>query len=194
MHKTTRLKCVGCGKDFEKSLAEVKRQLKTNPDHPFYCELRCYALHAANHHLGDYLGKGDVARLNAGNRQDEYSAFKYFLNKARNRQKSKVWGYDIDLPYLRDLWLSQKGLCALSGLSIDLPRNTAAWEEGERNPWKASLDRIDSSKGYIKGNVQFVVAMANICKGVFRKEDVIKFCSAVAAHNPNPGLDPGSSE
>jgi hypothetical protein len=64
-----------------------------------------------------------------------------------------------------------------------LPRNTMAFEQDRHNPWKPSLDRIDSTKGYLKGNVRFVTAMANICKGAFPDEDVVAFCKAVAGYH-----------
>jgi hypothetical protein len=38
-----------------------------------------------------------------------------------------------------------------------------------------SLDRIDSSKPYLKDNVQVVVYMYNVCKGEFSQEDVMLF-------------------
>jgi hypothetical protein len=41
------------------------------------------------------------------------------------------------------------------------------------------LDRIDSSKGYIFGNVQFVSLMANYAKRDFLEEELLRFCEAV---------------
>ena len=64
-----------------------------------------------------------------------------------------------------------------------LPRNTLAWETQTEDPWKPSLDRIDSSKGYLKGNVRFVTVMANLAKGTFSDAELVRFCQAVAAHN-----------
>ena len=60
-----------------------------------------------------------------------------------------------------------------------LPETTQAHDTGVRNPWKASLDRIDPHQGYALGNVRFVVAMANLCRNGFTDEDVLTFCKAV---------------
>ncbi|MEO1762237.1 MAG: hypothetical protein AAFR83_09750, partial [Cyanobacteria bacterium J06629_18] len=44
---------------------------------------------------------------------------------------------------------------------------------------RASVDRIDSSIGYIRGNIEFVAVIANFAKNVFTKQDVIEFCHDV---------------
>lgn len=50
----------------------------------------------------------------------------------------------------------------------------------------ASLDRIDSLKGYIKGNIQFVSVAANFAKSDFSEKEFLEFCEAVARkHLPN---------
>ena len=171
--QTVQVRCAGCGSIFEKTKGEYDRQVRKNSDYQFYCTRKCFGRHKAVGNLPP--DRGNVSHLDAGNRQDEFSAFRYFLNKARNRKHE----YDIDLPYLKSLWEGQQGLCPLSGLPMVLLRNTSAFERDRRNPWKASLDRIDGSEGYLKGNVRFVVAMANICRGPYTDDDVRVFCRAV---------------
>jgi hypothetical protein len=46
---------------------------------------------------------------------------------------------------------------------------------------KASLDRIDSTKGYIKGNVEFVCLAINYAKNKFSKEDTLTFLNEIKA-------------
>lgn len=38
---------------------------------------------------------------------------------------------------------------------------------------RASLDRIDSTKGYVKGNVEFVCLAINYAKNNFKKEEMM---------------------
>lgn len=65
--------------------------------------------------------------------------------------------------------------CALTGLPISFG-----------NSWNrrctASLDRIDSTKGYIEGNVQWVHKRINAMKGDLPETELIKFCQLVVAH------------
>lgn len=64
--------------------------------------------------------------------------------------------------------IKQKGKCALTGI----PFGT-----GE---FKCSLDRIDSSKGYTKDNIQFLLWGINRMKLNMQQSTFIKMCKAVA--------------
>lgn len=72
-------------------------------------------------------------------------------------------------------WRDTKGKCALTGWDISFSDGTA------------SLDRIDSSKGYVQGNTQWVHINANVAKNGFDLEYFITLCHAIAQkhHNPN---------
>jgi hypothetical protein len=71
-----------------------------------------------------------------------------------------------------DLFLKQNRQCALSGLELSFPK-------GPKSKGTASLDRIDSSKGYVPGNVQWVHKRINIMKNVMTQNEFIGFCHAV---------------
>ena len=175
--------CAFCGGPHTIRQAEHDRRLRKNPHYQFYCSLKCVSDGGGKHNLGVHLGLGHPESLNAGNRKDDLSGFRYLLNKARNRKKHEPT--DLDLPYLKELWDSQDGRCVISGIEMILPSTSLAWTQDTHNPWKPSLDRIDSSKGYMKGNVRFVTVMANFCKQRYPDEDVIAFCRAVAAAHPS---------
>lgn len=80
----------------------------------------------------------------------------------------------IDCNYLDQLWESQAGKCALSDLPIDLRIN---WQ---RHLQTASLDRIDNTKGYIEGNVQWVHKDVNFMKYTFSQDYFIGLCKRIA--------------
>lgn len=80
---------------------------------------------------------------------------------------------NITKEYAYDIYLQQNKLCALSGLEITMDNYT-------RNSGTASLDRIDSLKGYEIGNIQWVHKDINIMKNNHSDEDFINICILVA--------------
>ena len=59
---------------------------------------------------------------------------------------------------MRALWDAQQGRCAVSGLAFSDERHEDAFV---KTPFAPSLDRIDSTAGYLKGNVRLVCMAAN---------------------------------
>lgn len=166
--------CAGCGRAFTKAKKEVTRRRKAGCTE-FFCGTSCYARARGSRNLGHELGSGRVSNLLASNRQDPDSPFRYFLRKARSRGR----GADLDAAFLQALWDDQQGRCSLSGIKMALPRNSLAWESNSHDPWKPSLDRIDPSLPYRKGNVRFVTVLGNLARGRFSDADLVRFCAAV---------------
>lgn len=84
---------------------------------------------------------------------------------------------------IEDAWRvleAQNFKCVLTGLSIDHRYFVIG---DEINYPTASLDRIDSSKGYIKGNVQWVHKVINQMKWNNSQENFIQYCKLVAKKN-----------
>ncbi len=81
--------------------------------------------------------------------------------------------FEINIEYLEELINKQNFKCAISGITlicgyVDLRYLTM------------SLDRIDSSKGYIKGNVQWVHKDINMMKQNYAQNYFIELCLKVA--------------
>jgi len=72
------------------------------------------------------------------------------------RAKKDGFELDIDPNYIWDLFIQQDGKCALTNWKISFNKN--------RKLNTVSVDRIDSTKGYIKGNVQLTNKLVNRCK------------------------------
>jgi hypothetical protein len=71
---------------------------------------------------------------------------------------------------IRTLYEQQEGRCALSEHLLDI----------QDKRWRPSLDRIDSSKGYVAGNMQLVAWIVNRSKSKFSDAAFREVCSAVA--------------
>lgn len=75
--------------------------------------------------------------------------------KSRSKKRKHDIDPDVTVEYLEQLWKDSNNICALSGVEMTFKRKTKNL---------VSPDRIDSSLGYIKGNIQFVTQQANRCK------------------------------
>jgi hypothetical protein len=167
------VECASCGKQFERTKKEVKRNQKVG--RKTFCSRSCSGK-ANQHSLGEHHGHGNTALLvvYAGNRRTPQTPFKWFMRNV-NRRKKEV---NIDIDHIMEVWEQQKGICPFTGWKLELPKNCTVFADGSRLQ-RASLDRIDSSKGYVKGNVRFISVMANLCKNNFTDQEVRLFCKAV---------------
>jgi hypothetical protein len=95
--------------------------------------------------------------------------------KKRNITKE----FNINSEFLKKLYNEQEGKCAISNIDMQYPL------KGKRNNYVISLDRIDSEKGYIEGNVQLVCWAVNQMKNNLTKEDLIFWCKAITKNNSN---------
>lgn len=99
--------------------------------------------------------------------------FSFLHKQAKRRQIS----FHLSKSELWDLFLKQNKKCALSGVELTFD-SCRKLKDGN-----ASLDRIDSSKGYVKGNVQWVHKTINIMKHISSSADFIKWCQLVVQNN-----------
>lgn len=97
-----------------------------------------------------------------------------YIAQVKVHAKNRNLSYKVSLKYLWNLFLDQNKKCALTGLDINFAFQSDNFKSN------ASLDRIDSSKGYIEGNVQWVHKDINIMKFDFTQEEYIKMCCLVA--------------
>lgn len=97
--------------------------------------------------------------------------------------KDKGKGFDLTIEYIWELFEEQKGMCKLSGLPIYLETSLGSLNKNGYQRRTASLDRIDSTNGYLKGNVQWLHKDINQMKSNRTDEEFIEFCKAVALYN-----------
>lgn len=168
--------CPTCGYEY--------RIRKTNFRDERTCRVcRFTAQNRAN--FGKHRGVGDISR----------SFYNYFKHVALRR--GIEWAVSID--YLWDLAVAQEMRCALTGLEIVFPTvsngaggsafDVATQQKlrlGSGNVAVASLDRLDSDRGYIPGNVQWLTKWANIMKNGLSQEEFIHLCHRVASRHADP--------
>lgn len=99
--------------------------------------------------------------------------------RSANGSKGKRSPLELSITkeYAWDLFIKQNKKCALSGLDLKFP------VKNKDKSYTISLDRIDSSKGYIEGNVQWIHKDINLMKNRFNNEYFINICKLIANNN-----------
>lgn len=187
--------CAHCGKSMAKFYRRVdamidKHGIDDAPNH-FYCDKSCLSTH--RHEMGvsnlDPVKGTDKQRdmlLKKGKHR-----FHDHFRRIRKSAANKDYVFDLTIDDLDDIWEEQEGRCALSGVPLYMRFNTVKSVFGDPDPkgkWNglltASIDRIDSRKGYIKGNVQWVALCMNLAKKNTPDEDFIEVLKIIAEYLP----------
>jgi len=99
----------------------------------------------------------------------------YLSCKHNCPRKSKDLVFAITEEDILELYYKQEGKCAISGEIL----TKIALEDKGINKYNVSIDRINSSKGYTKDNIQLVGAIINIIKNDMEDNDFIFFVSSI---------------
>jgi hypothetical protein len=93
------------------------------------------------------------------------------LHSMRDRTKNKKYNEEVEWEHEDIKTIITNGTCVRTGIPFKLAAGTAE----HRNPFGASPDRLDNTKGYTKDNVQWVVYIYNVMSNNFKEEDVTMF-------------------
>ena len=181
--KLITLNCDCCGCSYEKPLSEYNRNQKFGR-HSFCsrsCAMKFNSMHPTQKMI-DYSNseknKEHLRKLKPTlHLYDRFpeKKFNYFLRNCRKRYKECT----ITLQDLKEQWDKQNGICPYSGISLTIP----TYKKNHCNPiYNASVDRIDSTKGYIPGNIQFVSTCINYMKNTMSDSDTRLMCKHIAEH------------
>jgi hypothetical protein len=106
-----------------------------------------------------------------------YTGTTYFAGRLlanwRSSAKRRKKEWKLTKEQLDEKFNSQHGICALSGLEM---------EPHTLSPYRPSIDRIDSTKGYVEGNFQFVCSRINVMKNKIDEPEFIRLCRLVSQH------------
>ena len=119
-----------------------------------------------------YMGKAEKARHFKMNKTVMcLDRARGVINSAKTRARRKNIPFNINREYIYDLFNEQNGLCYFS--SIKMKR------ECELNIYSPSLDRLDPEKGYIKGNIAWVINGINSFKQTLSANDFITLINSI---------------
>jgi len=176
--------CENCKEPFEKKTSEFNRSSRLGRKH--FCKLSC-SISFSNSHPSESRResqKQNTKQLVPGNRKDLNSPFKTHFKSVQYRIKYAGKTGNATLDDLRNQWELQGGLCPFTKLPMSNYDTTKSRNKFPVTPYRASLDRADSTKGYDADNIQFISLMANYAKHSFTSQELIDFCHAVAQAHP----------
>ncbi len=145
--------CKNCGVEFEKPNSEINRNNRLG--RPNFCSRSCVGNNNAKNLL-NVKERYDITQ-HSDNRKDGYSKFRYHLRNISKRKHEVT----VTLDDLKDQWDKQSGVCPYTGIKLNISTYTKIKKDPIRS---ASLDRIESNKGYIKGNIRWVSRSVNWMK------------------------------
>jgi hypothetical protein len=102
--------------------------------------------------------------------------FDEIISKAKKRNLE----FNITLKDIWDLYILQDKKCALTHRPIHFITRR---KRDINNEQTASLDRIDSNKDYIEGNLQWIHKDINLMKNKLDQNRFLQLCEAIAKNN-----------
>ena len=173
---TTKVQCATCHKFFDKPTNQYNRTERQGKRH--FCSRSCSS--TSNIDVLKPYWKFNKDKLIHKGPQDEYSPFRWHLRNIRRHCKQKNKEFAITLQDLKEQWDKQNGICIYTGLQMI--NSPYVMNHQERAFNRASVDRIDSSKGYTKDNIHFVTMMANLAKNSWTEQQLLDFCKLVVEY------------
>ena len=127
---------------------------------------------------------------NANKTASAHALIRHLFSSAKHRAERQGTPFDKEVK-VEDwfaIYDAQDGKCALSGIEMTFTYDKAhpttnAGAKHKKWPYNISPDRIDSGKGYVRGNVQLVCSAVNVMKAELPTEVVLRIVCAMYHHN-----------
>jgi hypothetical protein len=104
----------------------------------------------------------------------------HYFSTLKTGAKNRNIEFNITIQEIWDLFVKQKGQCALSNLPLQFSGQRQIKKGVEQT---ASLDRIDSSKGYTIDNVQWLHKDVNKMKNGYSQHYFLEICRLILSTN-----------
>jgi len=186
--KKITLICQFCKTDFFINFSRFKRGLSKNYVNFFCCKDHSSRYKKENNKNKNEWSDKKIKWLNSDKNKKNLKTqseklskekaqdmgFRYLIYRVNNRCKQKKILNNIDVDYIKKIWSEQNGKCPYTEWELELPQYNK-----QKKPNMASIDRINSSLGYIKGNIRIVCLMANYAKNDFSEVEMEFFCQSL---------------
>ena len=166
-----------------KSCIHCKMAHRQYLDKTYTCEV-CGVEFVGNNKVRHVTCSVACSRVRISNRHSTYrrssveKTVRQLATAAASRAKRRGMECDIDQHYLLELLEQQGGLCARTGQELCASRKDGTGLRGAHQN-TVSIDRIESNKGYVKGNIELVSYHYNIAKSKYTTEEFEDLCRMV---------------
>ena len=148
------------------------------------CSRTVYAPKALS--LRKYRRKNDIDFRNQVREKERQSRledpFIHIFRCIKARAKSKQIPFDLDIEYVKSIWT---GVCPIFDTPLTLGAGMGRRDTSHFNRVSiASLDRIDPTKGYTKGNVCWISLLGNTMKNDSSSNELVQFAKWVLKTYP----------
>lgn len=113
---------------------------------------------------------GRGAKRKAKWREEKFLAS--ILINCRASAKKRGHDFELTLEMLGDMFSEMR--CSVTGMKLSV-----TWDGPGRNPWYPSVDRIDTSLGYVPGNVRPVCWAYNCARQTWPDEVVLAWATSM---------------
>lgn len=164
-------KCIHCGKEFTVNISKQRQTCRQK----YFCD-------SCIKSLSNWERKSIRMKIFPDERakylQQKRGEFlrryiKQMLNRTRLRAKNKKIDFNIDES---DIIIPDK--CPI----LEVPLVIGTKGDYEYSP---SIDRIDNTKGYVKGNIQIISKKANSMKNSATTKELLTFCKNILRYSLN---------
>lgn len=108
------------------------------------------------------------------------AVYAHDLGKIKKGAAARGLAVEVGADYLNKLFEQQGRRCALSGVGLE--PGARVTNQRKRHGRTMSLDRIDSARGYVEGNVQWTHKDINLAKQCLSNEQFLSMCLNVVVH------------
>ncbi len=162
--KTHNVTCCNCNNSFPVELSQFNYQTRKNPNHRWFCTRSCLRSKCNQEKPSDAKHLQNFRKKASDAKRKYNQNFVWYVRRCKHDHRfdtpTDIFALEA---ILADKWAEQGGVCAVTKTPLLLKRTNGVCAVSD--PWQiASVDRIDSTLPYIKGNVHWVSLAINLAK------------------------------
>lgn len=140
-----------------------------------YCKCKCECgaicnMNISTFHIGSIKSCAKCANFKG---YEEIS--RGYFGRVRRGAFERGLEFNITLKDVWDVFIKQNKKCIFTGLDLNFVPNSDKCRQQN-----ASIDRIDSNKGYLIDNIQIVHKHVNFMKYTLSSEELINYCNLIS--------------